>query len=70
MIIEHRSYGFSKPNFIDEEEYVSLKRKFSENPNLKLAPQNEFWDIFGYTLKLRVLFPFILFLIIGSLRGS
>jgi len=68
MIINHRSFGFSKPNFITKEEYLKLKKDLKSNPDLKLYDNVSFWNYFGKEIKTGILIPLVIAIGIGLLH--
>lgn len=67
MIIRHRSFSFSKPNFPTEEKYVELRKKFRNNPNAQIFPTQKFWNYFGREIKKGVLIPLMIAIVSGIL---
>mgnify|MGYP006159054807 CR=1 FL=1 len=63
MIIRHRSFSFTKPNFPTEIEYSDLRENLKNNKNIELFSTPTFWSYFGEEIKIKLVYPLIAFII-------
>jgi hypothetical protein len=57
ITITTKTYSFSKPWLLKEQEFYVMKKRFSSNPNYSLVPKSDFWNEFAI-----VKWSFIVFL--------
>ena len=63
MRIQHRSFRFSKPDLIDENQYSILKNEFINNPSLSIIPKTSFWQTFSEDIKNCIFYPLLIVII-------